>query len=346
MLKVLELAAAISLALAPAALAENLTGVGGTAIYPVLSQWAAKYKAKTGIEVNYQALGSGAGIEQIEGKTVDFANSDMPLHPDDLAKHDLLQFPQVIISITPVVHLAGVKSGDLTLDGPTLADIYLGKITHWDDPAVARLNPKLALAHQQITTVYRSDGSGTTFNFTNYLSKVSPEWSQKVGADTSVSWPGGIGGKGNAGVAAYVQQTDGSIGYVEYAYVLETGLVFTKMLNHDGKVVLPTMATFQAAAVNADFSKVPDFYLILTDQPGSESWPIIAATYMLMRRAAPAAQNLKVLKFLDWALRDGQTQATALDYIPLPEGVVMQIENAWARQLKDPDGHAVWSVQH
>jgi phosphate transport system substrate-binding protein len=249
MLRTLKLTAVLlSAALPSPALADNLTGVGRTAIYPVLSQWASRYEAQTGVKVNYQAVGSGAGIEQIEGKTVDFANSDMPMHRDDLAKHDLLQFPQVIISITPVVHLAGVKSGDLTLDGPTLADIYLGKITYWDEAALSKLNPKVALPHRQITIVYRSDGSGTTFNFTNYLSKVSPEWSQKVGADTSVSWPRGIGGKGNAGVATYVQQIDGSIGYVEYAYVLETGLVFTKMLNHEGKTVLPSMATFQAAA--------------------------------------------------------------------------------------------------
>jgi phosphate transport system substrate-binding protein len=346
MLRILKLAALVSVALASPALADELTGVGGTAIYPVLSQWASAYGAKTGIKVNYQALGSGAGIKQIEAKTADFGNSDMPLHHDDLTHHDLMQFPQVIISITPVVHLAGIKSGDLTLDGPTLADVYLGKIAYWDEPALARLNPKLILPHQPITIVYRSDGSGTTFNFTNYLSKVSPEWSQKVGADTSVSWPKGIGGKGNAGVATYVQQIDGSIGYVEYAYVLETGLVFTRMLNHDGKTVLPSMATFQAAAASADFSKAQDFYLILTDQPGSESWPIIAATYMLMRKDAPGAQSLKVMKFLDWALRNGQTQATALDYIPLPEALVARIENAWATQLKYQNGKAVWSLQN
>jgi phosphate transport system substrate-binding protein len=250
-----------------------------------------------------------------------------------VAKNGLVQFPQVIISITPVVHLKGIKSGEIVLDGPTLANIYLGNIKEWDDAAIKKLNPKVKLPHQAISTVHRSDGSGTTFNFTNYLSKVSADWKSKVGDGTSVNWPNGVGGKGNAGVASYVQQVDGSIGYVEYAYVMENKLVYTDMVNKAGKRLAPTMGAFQAAAGNADFSKVMDFYLILTDQPGDKSWPITAATYMLLRKDSDAAQNGKVLKFLDWCLKDGQAQAKTLDYVPLPENVIKQIEAHWAKEL-------------
>ena len=313
--------------------AADLTGAGGTAIYPVLGKWAEKYSKETGDKVNYQAIGSGGGIKQIESKTVLFANTDMPLKPEDVAKNGLVQFPQVIISITPVVHLAGIKPGEIVLDGPTLADIYLGKIKEWDDAALKKLNPKVKLPHQAITTVHRSDGSGTTFNFTNYLSKVSAEWKSKVGDDTSVNWPNGVGGKGNAGVASYVQQIDGAIGYVEYAYVIENKMVYTNMVNKSGKALAPTMDAFQAAAANADFTKVKDFYLILTDQPGDKSWPITAATYMLLRKDSPADQNHLALKFLDWALKKGQEQSKALDYVPLPENVIKQIEAHWSKEL-------------
>ena len=313
--------------------AADLTGPGGTAIYPVLGKWAEKYSKETGDKVNYQAIGSGGGIKQIESKTVLFANTDMPLKPEDVAKNGLVQFPQVIISITPVVHLAGIKPGEIVLDGPTLADIYLGKIKEWDDAALKKLNPKVKLPHQAITTVHRSDGSGTTFNFTNYLSKVSAEWKSKVGDDTSVNWPNGVGGKGNAGVASYVQQIDGAIGYVEYAYVIENKMVYTNMVNKSGKALAPTMDAFQAAAANADFTKVKDFYLILTDQPGDKSWPITAATYMLLRKDSPADQNHLALKFLDWALKKGQEQSKALDYVPLPENVIKQIEAHWSKEL-------------
>ncbi|HZD91880.1 MAG TPA: phosphate ABC transporter substrate-binding protein PstS [Pseudolabrys sp.] len=325
-------AAALSLA-AVSAHADSLTGAGGTAIYPVLSKWAAQYHKKTGTSVNYQAIGSGGGIRQIEAKTVDFGNSDMPLKPDDLTKHNLVQFPQVIISITPVVNLKGIKAGQLVLDGKTLADIYLGKIKKWNDAALKKLNPHVKLPDQAITVVHRSDGSGTTFNFTNYLSKVSPEWKSKVGDGTAVNWPLGVGGKGNPGVASYVQQVNGAIGYVEYAYVIQNHLTYTDMVNKDGKRLKPTMGAFQSAAGHADFSKVKDFYLILTNQPGAKSWPITAATYMLMRTDYDAAKNHKVLKFLDWALRHGQPEAKALDYVPLPDSVIHQIEAFWAKQL-------------
>jgi phosphate transport system substrate-binding protein len=338
-------AAAVAVAaLAGAASAATLQGAGGTAIYPVLSKWADTYAKSTGTNVNYQAIGSGGGIKQIEAKTVQFANSDKPLTPDDLSKNGLVQFPAVIISITPVVNLPGIKPGELVFDGPTLADVYLGKITYWDDPAIKKLNPTAKLPHTGITTVHRSDGSGTTFNFTNYLGKVSPEWNDKVGADVSVSWPNGVGGKGNAGVANYVQQVNGAIGYVEYAYAIQNKLTYTKMLNKEGKTLDPTMGAFQAAAANADFSKVQDFYLILTDQPGDKSWPITAATYMLMRKDAPAADNEAVLKFMYWALKYGQPQAEALDYVPLPPPVVSQIESAWQNELKDANGKPIWTA--
>jgi phosphate transport system substrate-binding protein len=326
--------AAASIAIvATTAQAENLTGAGGTAIYPVLSKWADLYATKTGNDVNYQAIGSGGGIEQIEAKTVSFANTDMPLKPDDVEKNNLVQFPQVIIAITPVVNLKGVKPGELVFDGPTLADIFLGKIKEWDNPAIKKLNPKASLPHQAIIVVHRTDGSGTTFNFTNYLSKVSPEWKGKVGDDTSVSWPVGVGSKGNAGVAASVEQDDGSIGYVEYAYVIQNHMTYVDMINKNGKHVAPSMAAFQAAATNADFSKVKDFYLILTDQPGPESWPITAATYMLLRKDTPADKNHMALQFLDWCLKNGQDEARALDYIPLPADVVGQIETHWRVEL-------------
>jgi phosphate transport system substrate-binding protein len=326
-------AAIAAVAFSANAHAASLTGAGGTAIYPVLSKWADQYAKETGDTVNYQPIGSGGGIKQIESKTVAFANTDMPLMHDEIVKNDLVQFPQVIISITPVVHLAGVKAGEMVLDGPTLAGIYLGQIKEWDDPAIKKLNPNVALPHQAITTVHRSDGSGTTFNFTDYLSKISPEWKSKVGEGTAVNWPNGVGGKGNPGVASYVQQVDGAIGYVEYAYVMENNLIYTDMVNKAGKRLAPTMPAFQAAAANADFSKVQDFYLILTDQPGDKSWPITAATYMLLRKDSPADQNHLALKFLDWALKKGQDEAKALDYVPLPDDVVKQIEQHWAKEL-------------
>ncbi len=327
--------AAATVSFTMSAHAASLTGAGGTAIYPVLSKWAATYAQETGDNVNYQPIGSGGGIKQIESKTVLFANTDMPLKPDDVAKNGLVQFPQVIISITPVVHIAGIKPGELVFDGPTLADVYLGKITEWDDPAIKKLNPNVKLPHEAITTVHRSDGSGTTFNFTDYLSKVSDDWKSKVGEGTSVSWPNGVGGKGNPGVASYVQQVDGAIGYVEYAYVIENKMTYTDMVNMAGKRITPTMAAFQAAAGNADFTKVQDFYLILTDQPGDKSWPITAATYMLLRKDSPPDQNHLALKFLDWALKKGQDQAKALDYVPLPDDVVKQIEQHWSKEIPD-----------
>jgi phosphate transport system substrate-binding protein len=331
--RVIAAVTAVTLSLASNVHAASLTGAGGTAIYPLLAQWAAQYAQKTGVDINYQPVGSGAGIEQIEKKTVVFANTDMPLKHDALTQHNLVQFPQVIISITPVVHLGGFKPGELVLDGPTLANIYLGKIKQWDDPAIKALNPNAKLPHQAITTVHRADGSGTTFNFTDYLSKVSPEWKSKVGEGTTVDWPAGVGGKGNPGVASIVGEADGAIGYVEYAYVIQNHLIYTDMINRARKRVSPTMEAFQEAVASADFSKVQDFYLILTDQPGDKSWPITAATYMLVRKDSPVDQNHELLKFLDWALKDGQPQAKALDYVPLPDTVIKQVEEHWSKEL-------------
>ena len=325
---------ATAAAISATAHAANLTGAGGTAIYPVLSLWAQHYQQKTGDQVNYASIGSGGGIKQIESKTVMFANSDKPLKHEDLQLHQLVQFPQVIISIVPVVHLPGIQPGQLVLDGKTLADIYLGNITKWNDPVIRKLNPRVPLPNMSIIVVHRSDGSGTTFNFTDYLGKVSPEWKSKVGSDTSVDWPVGIGGKGNEGVAANVAQTVGSIGYNEYAYAMQNHLTYTDMINAAGARAKPTMDAFQAAAGNADFSKVQDFYLILTNQPGVQSWPITAATYMLMRTDYPTDQNRQVLKFLDWALKDGQADSKKLLYVPFPEAVVKQIEASWTTGLR------------
>ncbi|HEY2034067.1 MAG TPA: phosphate ABC transporter substrate-binding protein PstS [Rhizomicrobium sp.] len=341
MLRSLSAALAISSALVavPAVAADNLNGAGGTAIYPVLQVWAQDYHTKTGTAVNYQAIGSGGGIAQIKAKTVDFANSDKPLKPEDLDKDGLVQFPEVIISIVPVVNLPGVTPGQLVIDGKTLAQIYLGTIKKWNDPALVKLNPKANLPDMAITVVHRSDGSGTTFNFTNYLGKADPYWQTQVGSDTSVSWPVGLGGKGNAGVAADVQQTQGAIGYVEFAYAKQSKMTYMDMINGAGKRVTPQMSAFQAAAGNADFSHVQDFYLILTDQPGAKSWPITAATYMLMRKDYAADKNTAVLKFLDYALHEGQAASKKLDYVPFPDSVVKQIEASWTKSF----GASVWS---
>jgi len=329
-------ALAASLAL-PALAADNatLTGAGGTAIYPVLSKWAAAYKESKSVEVNYQAIGSGGGIAQIKAKTVAFANSDKPLKPEDLKANKLVQFPGVIIGIVPVINLKGVAPGALVLDGKTLADIFMGTIAKWNDPAIKALNPDVELPDAQIITVHRSDGSGTTFNFAYFLAKVSKAWRDKIGADTSLAWPTGVGGKGNAGVAAYVQQVAGSIGYVEYAYAIENKMTYTSMVNADGKTVAPSLGSFQAASSNADFSKTKDFYLVLANQSGEKSWPITAFTYMLMRRDASKDDNQAVLSFMNWFLNDDGAQAAAkqLEYVPLPAETVSLIKEYWKSEF-------------
>lgn len=312
---------------------QQLTGAGSTAIYPVLAAWSDTYNKSTGIALNYQSIGSGGGIKAIEEKTVVFGATDKPLTPDDLTKNSLAQFPAIIIGITPVVNIPGVAPGQLTLNGPVLADIFQGKITNWNDKAIAALNPGLTLPDSTIAVVHRSDGSGTTFTFTNYLSKVSDDWKTKVGSDTAVGWPTGLGGKGNAGVANFVNQVKGSIGYVEYAYALQNNMAYTKMVNNAGKTVSPEIKSFQAASANADFAKVDGFYLILTDQPGAESWPITGATWVLMRTDGDKAQNAAVAKFFSWALTKGQDQATKLQYVPLTDKTYDLVAGYWKSKL-------------
>lgn len=341
------LAGALALAVSPAlADADSVTGGGSTFIYPVLSQWAKDYNTAENVEVNYQAIGSGGGLRQLAEKTVTFAASDMPLKADKLKSEGYVQWPQIAGAIVTVVNVEGVKAGDLTLDGETLASIYMGKITDWSDPAIKKLNPDFA-GSGYITVVHRSDGSGTTFNFTNYLDKVSTDWDKEVGSSTEVNWPTGIGGKGNAGVAQYVQSVPNSIGYVEYAYALENKLAYTKLVNQAGKAVEPTMETFQAAAEGAaeGYAKAPGFYLILTDQPGDQSWPILATTFVLTY-AEPqnVEETVAALKFFDWSFQNGTDAAKKLEYLSIPQSVYELIEKTWAEQIK-ADGKPVWPAK-
>lgn len=326
-----------------AALAAEITGAGATFPYPLYGKWAEAYKAKTGNSVNYQSIGSGGGIRQIQSKTVDFGASDMPLKPEELDKSRLVQFPTVIGGDVPVVNLKALKPGELKLTGPLIADIYLGKVKKWNDPAIVKLNQGVKLPEQDISVVHRSDGSGTTFIWTNYLSKVSPEWRQKVGEGTSVNWPAGVGGKGNEGVAQYVQQISGSIGYVEYAYALQNKMIHAEVKNRDGNFVSPNIDTFRAAAAGAQWDKAPAMYLILTDQPGKTTWPISGATFILMHKTQAKPDRAKeVLQFFNWAYANGGKLATDLDYVPLPGSVVKLIETSWRRDIKDAGGKPVW----
>ena len=325
--------------------AADITGAGATFPYPIYAKWADAYRKKTGIGLNYQSIGSGGGIKQIRAKTVDFGASDMPLKPEDLNKDGLMQFPTVVGGEVLVVNVAGVKPGELKLTGKLVADIYLGKLTRWNDPQIVKVNPGLKLPDQNITVVHRSDGSGTTFIFTNYLSKVSSEWKEKVGADVSVSWPAAsdAGGKGNEGVASFVQRIKGAIGYVEYAYAKQNNMVYTQLQNREGRFLLPNEKTFQAAAAGADWKNAPGFYEILTDEPGADSWPIAGATFILMHKAQASPDRAKeVLKFFDWAYANGDAMALELVYIPLPDTVVNQVQSAWRSQIKDPSGKSVW----
>ena len=326
----------LSLLAGSAASAADITGAGATFPFPIYSKWADAYKTATGNGLNSQSIGSGAGIKQIQAKTVTFGATDMPLKADALKKDGLVQWPMVMGGIVPVVNVEGVKPGELVLDGAALADIYLGKIKKWDDPAIQKLNASLKLPSTAITVVRRSDGSGTTFNFTDYLSKASKEWADKVGADAAVEWPVGVGAKGNDGVAGNVGQTKNSIGYVEYAYAKQNKLTFAGMVNKAGKKVQPTVAAFQAAAANADWANAPGFYQILTDQPGDASWPITAATFILMY-AEPADKpaSVEAVKFFDWAFANGDKMAEELDYIPMPASVTALIRKTWADSIKN-----------
>jgi phosphate transport system substrate-binding protein len=342
-LKHLVIVAGFLFATALTAAAAEISGAGATFPYPVYAKWADVYKKETGTGLNYQSIGSGGGIKQIQAKTVTFGATDAPLKGPELDKFGLVQFPMVMGGIVPVVNIEGVAAGDLVLDGPTLAAIFLGKVKSWDDPAIKKLNPNAKLPSQPIVVVHRSDGSGTTFNFTYYLSQVSPEWKSQVGSATSVEWPVGVGAKGNEGVSNNVTQTKGSIGYVEYAYALQNKMVYTKMVNKDGNTVAPTSRTFQAAAANADWSSVPGFGVILSNQPGAESWPMTAATFILIhKKPDDAAAAAEALKFFSWAYDKGDKMAEELDYVPMPDKVVTEIEKVWASEIKDSGGKPLY----
>ena len=331
------------LAVAGSAQAVDITGAGSTFVNPVLQKWAEAYKAKTGVALNYQSIGSGAGIKQIEGNTVDFGATDKALEADELKKNDLVQFPTIVGGIVPIVNLPGITSGQIKLDGATLGAIFLGTIKTWNDPALVKNNPGLALPNTPITVVHRSDGSGPTYNFAYYLGAVNDDWQAKVGAATAVEWPTGVGGKGNEGVSALVQQTPGAIGYVEIAYATQNKLTYTKMQNADGFFVEPTLATFQAAAANADWAAAPNYRLVLANQPGKDSWPITASTFILVHGSQPDAAKAKaVLGFFDWSLNSGQKLAEDLIYVPLPEKLVKQIEATWTAGIKDSAGKPVY----
>ena len=340
MTKVLGFAAAALVS--TAAMAADITGAGATFPYPIYAKWADAYHKATGIGLNYQSIGSGGGIKQINAKTVDFGASDMPLTPEVLENSGLMQFPTVIGGAIPTVNLKGIKPGELKLSGPVLVDIYLGKITKWNDPAVAALNPGVKLPDQAISVVHRSDGSGTSFIWSSYLSKVSAEWKDKVGVGTSLNWPTGVGGKGNEGVAQYVQRINGSIGYVEYAYVLQNKMSYVRMKNRDGSYVSPSAKSFMAAAAGADWSAAPGMYLILTDAPGAHAWPIAGATFILMHKVQDKPANAKqVLTFFKWAYANGDKMAESLDYVPMPDNVVSLIESSW-KNIKDASGNSVY----
>ena len=317
----------------------DISGAGATFPYPIYAKWADAYKKETGVGLNYQSIGSGGGIKQIEARTVTFGATDAPLKGEDLDKNGLVQFPMVMGGIVPVVNLAGIKAGDLVIDGPTLANIFLGNIKTWDDPAIKKLNPSAKLPSQAIAVVHRSDGSGTTFNFAYYLAQVSPDWKTNVGFNTSVEWPVGIGAKGNEGVSQNVSQTNGAIGYVEYAYALQNKMTYTKMINKDGKTVSPTSDAFQAAAANADWSSVPGYGVILANQPGATSWPMTAATFILIpKQPQDTAATTEALKFFAWAYAKGAKMAEELDYMPMPAKVVSSIEAMWSKDIKDASG--------
>jgi len=337
-------AAALTLgAAAVVASADTITGAGASFPYPIYAKWAAQYHQETGNQVNYQSIGSGGGQQQIIARTVDFGASDDPMPGAALAEHRLLQFPAVIGGTVPVVNVDGVAAGQLRLSGAVLADIFLANIKTWNDPAIAALNPDLDLPDRAIIVIHRSDGSGTTFGWTNYLSKVSPTWKARVGEGKSVKWPTGQGGKGNEGVAAYVRQLKNSIGYVEYAYAKQNRLAWAQMQNRDGQFVQPAQEAFAAAAANADWHSAPGMGVVLTDAPGAQSWPVTAASFILVHQTQRRPQaGRAVLDFFDWAFKHGAQAARELDYVPMPEAVVAQITAAWQNNIRTTEGATIW----
>ncbi|WP_371868743.1 phosphate ABC transporter substrate-binding protein PstS [Pseudoduganella ginsengisoli] len=325
------------------ATAADMTGAGATFPYPIYAKWAEAYKAATGNGLNYQSVGSSAGIKQIKAKTVDFGATDSPLKGEDLEAEGLTQFPAIMGGVVTVVNLDGVAPGALKLTGPVIADIYLGKITKWNAPEIAALNGGLKLPAEEITVVHRADGSGTSFLFTDYLSKTSADFKTKVGAGTAVKWVVGVGGKGNEGVAANVQRIKGAIGYVEWAYAKKNKMAHTALKNKDGQFVQPDDDNFKAAAVNADWAKTPGFGVVLTDQPGKASWPITGVSFILMHKTqADAAKGKEVVKFFDWAYKNGGAAAADLDYVPMPANVVKLVQESWKANLKDASGKAIY----
>ena len=325
-----------------AAFAVDITGAGATFPYPIYAKWADAYKKATGTGMNYQSIGSGGGIKQITARTVDFGASDMPMKPEDLEKNGLVQFPAIMGGVVPVVRIAGIAPGQLKFTGPLLADIYLGKVAKWNDPAIAKLNAGVKLPDQAITVVYRSDGSGTTFLWTNYLSKVGAEFKSSVGEGTAVKWPTGVGGKGNEGVASYVQKINGAIGYVEYAYAKQNKLAHGQLQNAAGKFVEPDDETFKAAAAGADWASVPGMGVVLTDQKGDKSWPITGTSFILLHAKQERPENgREVIRFFEWSFRNGAGMAAELDYVPMPEPVVKQIQAAW-KGVTDPNGRPLY----
>jgi phosphate transport system substrate-binding protein len=327
------------------AIADDISGAGATFPYPIYAKWADAYRKETGVGLNYQSIGSGGGIKQIVARTVTFGATDAPLKGEELDKNGLVQFPMVMGGIVPVVNLDGVKAGDLVIDGPTLAKIFMGDIKTWDDPAIKKLNPSVKLPSQAIAIVHRSDGSGTTFNFAYYLADVSADWKSKVGVNTSVQWPNGIGAKGNEGVANNVGNTKGSIGYVEYAYAKQNKLTFTKMVNKAGKTVAPTSEAFQAAAANADWKSQPGYGVILANQAGDSSWPMTAATWILVyKQPSDIAATGEALKFFAWAYKNGGKAAEDLDYVPMPANVVKDVEKTWTNEIKDANGKPIFAM--
>lgn len=317
----------------PPAAVNAVAGAGSSWVYPLVAKWAAAYQQKFGIQVNYSSIGSGGGISQIKAGTVAFGASDKPLSPEELKSSGLIQFPTAVAGADLVYNLPGIAPGKVILSGPIVADIYMAKIKNWDDPAIAKLNPGLKLPNMYITCVHRSDGSGTTFTFTDYLNKVSPEWKQKVGSNTSVAWPTGVGGKGNEGVASYVERIKGSIGYVEYAYIVENHLSYARMINADGKVVSPTLKGFQDASGHVDWKDAKDFYVILTDKAGPDTWPISGCTWQILRKNAPKDTNQAVMKFFYWGFENGQDMAKSISYGPLPPSTVNAIRAYWHENL-------------
>ena len=329
------LAAILGAACVVAVQAADISGAGATFPYPIYSKWADAYKQQTGIGLNYQSIGSGGGIKQIKAKTVTFGASDMPLKPEDLKEAGLVQFPMIIGGVVPVVNVKGVQPGQMVLSGEVVASIYMGEITRWNDPRIQKMNPRLALPATTIAPVYRSDGSGTNFLFSHYLSQVSPKFKESIGEATSVQWPAGIGAKGNEGVASMTGQTDGALGYVEYAYAKQIKMTYCDLVNSAGKTVAPSAESFQAAAASADWAHAPGYYLILTNQPGAGSWPITGASFILVYSLPPdAVATNAALKFFDWAYRDGAKMAAELDYVPLPESLIKQVRATWKAEIK------------